>query len=301
MGVTNVSMRLKRKIAVENHYSGNGWNFEKTTKYVFEMNGMMLEAGYFEHYLGDEFVKAVIELPVSYGCPAHCRFCASSAINDFIKLESEQMKQLLDYIWSEHELDDNEYILLSITGTGDLYFNFSNVKRFLGYLSRYKNLHITVSSCFWTPDNILEIDRLSGEISFRNVQITYISDRQKVLSSIVPAYLHREVNFEEVLQYLKDSECKYYRINYIMIKDVNDSEKDFRRFIEKIKHVKNKIVVRISKLNETKAAERNALCTAEMERARLLEKMLMAAGIKCYLFYAVKNDHMNCGQLVTEY
>lgn len=301
MGVTDVIMELKRRIVVENYYSGNGWNFEKTTKYIFQLNDMLLETGYFEHYLEDKFVKAVIELPVSYGCPAHCRFCATSAISDFVKLESEQMKQLLDYIWLEQKLDTHDYVLLSITGTGDLYFNFSNVKRFLENLCGYENLHITVSSCFWTADKLLEAERLSGKLVFRNVQSTYISDRQEILGSIVPAYLHKSANFDEILEYIKDSERKYYRINYIMIKNVNDSEEDFRRFIEKIKPVKDKIVVRISKLNETKATDRNGICPADLEKPRRLESMLMTAGIQCYLFYAEKNDHMNCGQLITEY
>lgn len=84
MGVTNAGMRLKKKITVDNQYSGNGWNFEKTTKYIFEMDNIVLEAGYFEHYMDDEYVKSVVELPVSYGCPAHCGFCAASAIDRFV-------------------------------------------------------------------------------------------------------------------------------------------------------------------------------------------------------------------------
>ena len=38
-------MKLQRKITVENRYSANGWNFEKTTKYIFENGSYLLEAG----------------------------------------------------------------------------------------------------------------------------------------------------------------------------------------------------------------------------------------------------------------
>ena len=44
-------LKLVQKVCVENKYSGHGWNFEKTTKYVFRLDDMLLEVGYFEHYL----------------------------------------------------------------------------------------------------------------------------------------------------------------------------------------------------------------------------------------------------------
>lgn len=39
-------MRLIEKMIVENGYSGSDWDFEKTTKYIFELDGKYLEAGY---------------------------------------------------------------------------------------------------------------------------------------------------------------------------------------------------------------------------------------------------------------
>lgn len=300
MGVADAGMKLKQKIAVENGYSGNGWNFEKTTKYIFEVNDILLEAGYFEHYMDDEFVKAVIELPVSHGCRAHCRFCAASGIERFRKLESEQMKELLDYIWQEQKLDSQNYILLSVTGTGDLYYNFPNTIEFLEKLAGYKNLHVTLSSCFWTRETLRRIEQLSEKISFRNVQITYISDEQTVLGEVIPAYQHRAPNWGDVLEYLRDSKKKYYRINYILIKDINDSVEKFGSFSKNVENIKDKIVIRISRLNETKATKRNQLCSGELEKMEHFKEYLKDIGIKSYLFYALKNDYMNCGQLITE-
>lgn len=183
----------------------------------------------------------------------------------------------------------------------DLYFNFSNVKNFLEQLPKYKSLHVTLSSCFWTWETLQAIDQLSGRISLRNIQITYLSNKAEVLSGIVPAYLNKQVNFQEILKYLKNSGKNYYRINYIMIKNVNDSEKDFQIFAEKIKAVRGKVIVRISKLNETEAANKNGLHSVEIGKMKMLKDILTVVGIKSYLFYAVKNDHMNCGQLITEF
>lgn len=293
-------MQLLRRIVVENQYSGNGWNFEKTTKYIFEQDQMQLEAGYFEHYLDDVFIKAVVELPISYGCPAYCKFCATSFIESFRRLEPEQMKELLDYIWAEQRLGEREYVLLSVTGTGDIYFNFSNVKKFLEGLIVYDNLFVTLSSCLWERKTLRVIEDLSEKIRIRNVQVTCISDDQNILERIIPIYSQKKSNFNEVLEYIKTSTKKYYRFNYVMIYGVNDSYEDFQRFRDKIDQIKDKIVVRIAKLNKTGATERNNLYPAEIEKMEQFKELLLSSNIKGYLFYACKNDYMNCGQLITE-
>lgn len=293
-------MQLLQKIVVENRYAGNGWNFEKTTKYIFELDQMQLEVGYFEHYLDDVFIKSVVELPVSYGCPTHCKFCATSFIESFRRLESDQMKELLDYIWAEQRLGEREYVLLSVTGTGDIYFNFPNVKKFLEGLTGYNNLFVTLSSCLWGKRTLQEIEDLSEKIRIRNVQVTCISDDQNILERIIPIYSQRKSNFNEVLKYIKTSAKKYYRINYVMICGVNDSYEDFQRFRDKIEQVKDKIVVRIAKLNKTGASERNNLYSADIEKMKQFKELLQSSNIKGYLFYACKNDYMNCGQLITE-
>ncbi len=55
------------------------------------------------------------------------------------------------------------------------------------------------------------------------------------------------------------SDKNYYRINYIMIKDVNDSKEDFDSFCDIVGKVRDKIIVRIAKLNETGTTKRNGL------------------------------------------
>lgn len=293
-------MKLIKKIFVENKYSGHGWNFEKTTKYIFKMDCMQLEAGYFEHYLDTKFVKAVIELPVSFGCPAHCRFCATSGLSTFHRLTPEQMREILDYIWTEHRLCDMHFVLLSITGTGDLSYNFSNVKQFLYGLVEYSNLHVTLSSCLWTKEYLEEIEELSHTISVQKVQITFVSDNREVLSNMIPAYSHKNTNIGEVLAYVSRSTKSYYRINYIMIRGINDADEDFQRFQSMLIGIQEKIIVRIAKLNETAASRRNGLYPCTIERMKCLRNILSEAGVHAYLFYAYENDHMNCGQLVTE-
>ncbi len=298
--IAEVGMELVQWITVDNAYSGSNWNFEKTNKYVYKMEDMLFEVGYFEHYCDDKFIKSVIELPISFGCPSKCKFCASSTIQNFYKLNADQMMWLFERIYMERRLYEKDYVLLTMTGTGDLYFNDENLREFLVRLTAYKNLAITVSSCLWNPWLLKQYDCLSEHLSVRNIQITYISSEKNIVETYIPFYKNKDFEFEEMIEYIKSSEKHHYRINYIMIKGVNDSSKDFEKFKEMLIGVKDKIVVRISKLNETNATRQHMLCSGDMQSMEELNGILQNAGIDSYLFYSKENDNMNCGQLITE-
>lgn len=292
--------KLVDKIEVSNTYSGSDWNFESTTKYIFSLDNKMYEVGYFEHYRDGQYIKSVIELPVSYGCPSKCHFCASSSINDFSVLNSTQIKELFDYVYKAENLNNKNYVLVTLTGIGDIYFNFPNVSEFLISLRLYENIYITLSSCLWNKEMLLEVENLSSNINIRNVQITYVSDNNDILSELVPVYLNRKNNLNEVIDFIANSNKNYYRINYILIKGKNDKTEDIIRLKDNISRIKNKVIVRLSKLNETKTTKLHGLKSASLETMKLFNELLSEAGIKNYLFYSCKNDNMNCGQLITE-
>ena len=86
-----------------------------------------------------------------------------------------------------------------------------------------------------------------------------------------------------------------------MINGINDSVKDFFEFIDLFQRVKERIVVRISKLNETEASISNRIRPASSEKMRQFYLILKDNGFNSYLFYSYKNDNMNCGQLINEH
>lgn len=64
--------------------------------------------------------------------------------------------------------------------------------------------------------------------------------------------------------------------------------------------LKENIVVRISKLNETNCSKANGLLSPDIASMKQLEEICTQNGIKAYTFCSEKNDNMNCGQLITE-
>lgn len=293
-------MIKRNEFHTTNTYSGSDWNREETTKYVFEIAGYNIEAGYFEHYRDDVFVKNVIELPQSYGCPSKCKFCASSAIEEFRPLTADEMLELFEYIYREKKLETKPYVLLTMTGMGDLYFNFDNVMEFLQKVGRYRNIYITLSSCLWNVQMLKRMESLSDQLRIRNIQITYVSHDQEKLAAIIPLYQKLEYDFAALLEYIRLSKHDYYRINYIMIQNVNDSMDAFEQFQKLIAPAGQNLVVRISKLNETGATRRNHLYPTKVSELEKFQQLLEKSCKKSYIFYADVNDNMNCGQLITE-
>lgn len=293
-------MKELRRMYVENFYSGSNWNFEKTKKYIYEINGNKVEAGYFEHYKDIDFVKSVIELPQAFGCPSKCQFCASSAIEHFETLSTDILMEMFEQVYNENGLEEVSYVLLTMTGIGDIFFNYDNVKAFLIHIQGYQNVHVTLSSCLWNFELLKKVNLFNNFIKIKNVQITYVTNKIEKLEKLIPFYQGRTYYLDEVFRYIEMSDKDYYRINYIMIKGVNDSEEDFNSFYNLLEKVQDKIVVRISRLNETATSKRNGLSPTDISTLECLQNFLQQKNISSYIFYAHKDDNMNCGQLITE-
>ena len=250
--------------------------------------------------MDDVYVKTVIELPVSYGCMGHCKFCASSLIKEFECLKPEQLQTMLFAICQDKNLSEDSEIVLSMTGIGDMYFNYENVLLFFDWLKNFTHIKLNVSSCFWNKSSLQRIEDNLDKWYIRILQITYISDNRDKTQEIIPEYNKKTFDFSEIVDFISKSKQNYFRINYVLIKGVNDSIEDFKRFASKVRGIRDKVVIRISKLNETCATRKYGLQPVDLDSMYNFEEMLSQAGIKSYKFWSSKNDDMNCGQLITE-
>lgn len=299
-----IGIWLEKKHSTRNHYSSRDWNLELTEKFVFRDTHGRYEAGFFQHYRDKTFVKAVIELPVGFGCPAKCRYCASSHIDGFYPLSAEQMKFMFDYLYKLNDADKMGQVLLSITGMGDICFAQENVFAFLESLRGcgHEHLSLTLSSNFWTAKLLEKAVAIHEFLPIRYIQYTYVSDNPKIrndLIGILGSMDDRDF-LDEYISFVKSSKESFYRINYIVINGVNDSYEDVARFISLVDEIKDKLTVRISQLNETKATKKNNLAPADHTRLGEICEQMRNSGLQSYVFYAEENDNMNCGQLVTE-
>lgn len=291
-----------------NRYMSQTWNIEDTTRYVFKVGnkGSHVEAGYYIHYMNAEVVEKVIELSTSYGCTYGCKYCASSKIKPFAPLTAEEMLQMLEKIVERNGINQTETFTLALTGSGDYSKTFKYVNLFLSQATmKYKNCKLILSSCAWSlalKESVIELIKKGAQIKF--LQWTYISSNYNTIIKVIPSFPQENaiLNIKNIIKdFCHIAELKdKFRINYLMIKDVNDSTEDFQSFVELFSDLKKNVLVRIAELNETSSSIAAHLLPAERSKLDELKSMCTQQGINAYIYFAEINDHMNCGQLITD-
>jgi adenine C2-methylase RlmN of 23S rRNA A2503 and tRNA A37 len=302
-----INMFLLNTIICENEYSGSDWSFETTKKYVFEIDSLHIEAGFFVHYKDktkNKIKKYVIELPSGFGCAMKCKFCASSMLQSCCDVISDnQLFKLFEYIYYDNKLNDIEIpshkLLVTFTGIGDYYFSSKSIMGFVTLAKAY-NFSITLSSCYWTKPLVsktIEIDKYK-HVKIRCLQMTYISHDKTLVERLIPYYRNLEYDIESLVDFIQKVEFRKFRINYLIVKGINDDKDSINKFIDIFSKVKHKIKVRIAKLNKTPATVYNELTPVSIVQMENINEKLIAEGFDSYCFYSHKNDNMNCGQLL---
>lgn len=287
-----------------NKYAGNGWNLEYTTKYVVDINNKLVEVGYFLHFLEKknttEFVKEVIELPSSRGCPIKCSYCASSYIDDYNPLTSDEIVELFNYTYNSGR-KQNQYLLVTMTGIGDYTLCHDNINKALLRINQgNSSVHFTVSSCIWNKESIEAVSKLDNSVDIRSVNITYLSDDSSIVKKLIRYYDIHSYDANRLVKEFNSTSLHNLRVNYLMIKDVNDDLDSYKTFVKTFEPLKRRLKVRISKMNKTIASTKAGLCSPKLQDMMSLKEYLESNGFTAYLFYSDKDDHMNCGQLLTE-
>lgn len=300
-------MKLIHTCHVQNTYSASNWSFEDTYKLLFDLEGSILEVGYFIHYkdvYSKHPIEHVIELPSSIGCPFRCAFCASSLLPYQRKLSSTELVSLFTVIYTTYGLCEDDCILVSFTGIGDFAHSTDEIISFIDVVNgRYANVEFTLSSCQWSPDLFLRADELvKKKYPIRYFQIAYIAQPNVLREKrIIPTAPKAMCSLDQIVEHIRKSDNTCYRINYVMIEGVNDDEYSFNQFASSVVQIRSRILIRISRMNITEASRKNSLSPPSLEDMQKFKTILSSLGVNSYLFYAEKNDNMNCGQLIANY
>ena len=196
-------------------------------------------------------------------------------------------------------MDKFDCIEVSFMGIGDIYYTSKEVLSAIPLiLETDKRIRFNISSCCWTVLMLEEFEQYVNNI--KTLQLTFISSSGEYIRSIIPGMPQCGYDLESTIRTLFESKFSRFRINYIMIKGINDSESAFLQFVDLVEDYKEKMVVRISKMNTTKASRSNGLISPDLKNMKELHRILDNEGIESYLFYSEQDDNMNCGQLITE-
>ena len=189
------------------------------SKYLFELSdGEHIEAVLMRHDYGNS-----ICISSQVGCNMGCKFCESGRRKRVRNLEVHEM--VLQILMIE-ELIKMRISHVVVMGIGEPFDNYDNLIKFFKIINDPKGLeigarHITVSTCGIVP-KILEFADFPLQV---NLAISLHAPNNEIRNKIMP--INKVYPIEEVIKAIKvylDKTNRRVTFEYIMLKDINDSE-----------------------------------------------------------------------------
>ena len=228
-------------------------------KYLFELEDMEhIEAVLMKHDYGNS-----ICISSQVGCNMGCKFCESGRRKKVRNLETYEM--VLQLLMIEKLLGERISHVV-VMGIGEPFDNYENLTRFFEIINHPKGLaigarHITVSTCGLVP-KILEFSDFPLQI---NLAISLHAPNNEIRDKIMPInkVYPLEVLIPAIETYLKKTNRRV-TFEYILLKDINDSEKCALELASLVKNIN--CYINLIPYNETNNLEFMRTSTVQIMR-----------------------------------
>ena len=201
-------------------------------KFLFELNDdNRIEAVLMRHDYGNSLCVST-----EIGCNMGCRFCESGRQKKIRGLNTSEL--VLQILKTEEELDIKvSHVVLM--GIGEPFDNYDNIMKFINIINDPKGInigirHITVSTCGIVP----KIKQFILEKKGVNLAISLHAPTDKIRNKIMPINKVYKINdiMSVVKKYIKETNRRV-TFEYILLKDVNDSEYCALKLVELLKGI----------------------------------------------------------------
>ena len=204
-----------------------------TTKFLFKTSdGALLESV----MMVFDYGRSVC-VSSQVGCNMGCAFCASGLTKKKRDLTSGEMVAQVMYVQKELDKDNLRLSHIVVMGTGEPFDNYDNVMNFLATVNHDRGLgigsrHITISTCGIVP----RIYDFANEHTQYNLAISLHAPNDELRDKLMPvnhAYPLKELM--EAVKYYGQENNRRLTFEYILLKDVNDSEENAKELVNLIK------------------------------------------------------------------
>ena len=201
-------------------------------KYLFELyDGNKIEAVLMKHDYGNS-----ICVSTEVGCNMGCRFCESGRLKKKRNLYAFEL--VLQILAVEEDIKERiSHVVLM--GIGEPFDNYDNVMNFINIINDPKGInigirHITISTCGLVP----KIREFAKEQTGVNLAISLHAPNNKIRDMIMP--INKAYKIEEIMDAIKEYiklTNRRVTFEYILLKDVNDSEECAYELCELLKGI----------------------------------------------------------------
>jgi 23S rRNA (adenine2503-C2)-methyltransferase len=237
------------------------------------------------------------------GCPLGCLFCATGKMGFKRNLSAEEIleqviffERLLAYRNpTSIQLDRRRVSNVTFMGMGEPFLNYDNVLKAIRILNDKEYFNIGARSISVSTAGIVEgIEKFLKEGIQLNLAISLHAPNNKLRSELMP--ISKKYSLEKLLSavddYIKITKRKVM-FEYVLIKDVNDSDECARELAELMK--KKLYFVNLILYNKT-----NSFMPSETKRVNSFKNILKKAGVNFVQRYRFGDDiQAACGQFAT--
>ena len=295
------------KISKNIDYNSRNWNKERIDRYLLKYDDKRIIESMTIIHLKDDVPKDLtVEISNMYNCVVGCRFCASGSLPEKkIILSAEDYLKQVETCLEESNEDPNNYpnFYIAFTGIGEPSLVKEKIAEGINLIrNKYKNVQVNIattgfdSSCFEFWNNL--------DLPIRTLQLPYYScelDKMKYIIQNLPKDYDLIKNIKKAIEYKNDHNICRVKLNYVVIKGINDSDEDINKMIDYLSEFKNDIIIKVSFLNYTKKCKENNLVSPNKKDMLKILNKLESGGYECYLFGTENNTELGCGQLVQNY
>ena len=242
--MTDLSKKLRQSLAEQAYFSiltpaKREQSVDGTIKYGFRLNdGAMIES-----VLIPEDERNTLCISSQVGCAMSCRFCLTATMGFIRNLTpAEIVNQVCAVLGDVTKQEMGTVNNLVFMGMGEPLANFDNLLTSLQIIMdelglNFSERRTTVSTCGLVP-KIREL----GEKIRVNLAISLHAADDETRSQLMP--VNKTWNLDSLLQACREYPLPKRRrimIEYILLRDVNDSEKDARLLARKLRPIRCKI------------------------------------------------------------
>lgn len=294
--MTNISSKLISKLkeeftidqlkVVTKEVSKDG-----TCKYLYELSdGKLIETVLMRHNYGNS-----VCVTSQVGCNMKCAFCASGELGKIRNLELHEMVLQVLHIQLELKEIFERVSNVVVMGIGEPFDNYDTVMKFLNVLNYPKGFeigarHMTVSTCGIVP-KIKEFANFPLQV---NLALSLHAPNDKLRDELMP--INKRYKLSEVIEALKyyfDKTNRRITFEYILLKDINDTDKCAEELVKLIKGIN--AYVNLIPYNEVKT---KPFKRTTKEQAEKFFSILHSNGINVTLRMEHGTDiSAACGQL----
>ncbi len=194
-----------------------------TVKFLFKLeDDNKIETVLMKHNYGNS-----VCISSQVGCNMSCEFCESGRLKKLRNLSVAEMVLQILTIEKEENININNIVIM---GIGEPFDNYDNLVKFLSIATSHSMINIgqrkiTVSTCGIVP-KILEFSNLNNQV---NLAVSLHASNDEVRSEIMP--INKVYKIKDIMNaidvYIKTTNRRV-TIEYILIKGINDGEKDAR-------------------------------------------------------------------------